>query len=212
MKRRIPLAVFCLIVGACTMTQAQTKTTRAPSDPPDAHPQYFPKGVFSNDLQESDFVARWYSKHLRAMAEPSLLIAARDKAVIDYRFLWLRTFDHPIAIRLAIQPDGTASLTGKVTSGHGGYEPGRVSQSESLEVSKAGVQRFNDFLQLASFWSLRTNEDTGGNDGAQWVLEGVKNGSYHVVDRWTPRGGDYRNLCLYLLELSRIKVDPKKIY
>jgi hypothetical protein len=51
-----------------------------------------------------------------------------------------------------------------------------------------------------------------GFDGAQWILEGVKDQKYHVVDRWTPRDGAFREACLYLLKLSQIGISPKEVY
>ena len=44
-------------------------------------------------------------------------------------------------------------------------------------------------------------------DGAQWVLEGTRNGRYHVVDRWSPTGTEYEQLCKFLMELSPVKLD-----
>ena len=29
-----------------------------------------------------------------------------------------------------------------------------------------------------------------GVDGAQWIFEGVKDSTYHVVDRWSPDNGE----------------------
>jgi hypothetical protein len=43
-------------------------------------------------------------------------------------------------------------------------------------------------------------------DGAQWVLEGVRLGTYHVVDRWSSRGIPYRGAVLRLLELAEIEI------
>ena len=191
---------------------ARPQTKPFSTDPPDTHPQYFPKDSFANDPDSSDFEARWYAKHLRAMAEPSLLDASKDRTVVAYRFLWLRTFHHPIAVRLTIRPDGTASLVGKETTGQGGYKAGVVSVSKSSEVSALQVQEFLRLLQEATFWSSRTKEDAGGDDGAEWILEGVRDGTYLVVDRWSPKTGDYRNLCLFLLKLAGIKVEAKDVY
>jgi len=57
-----------------------------------------------------------------------------------------------------------------------------------------------------------------GVDGARWVLEGVKNGEYHVVDRWSPEAAgdkvassqEFARLCRYFLRLG--KVDVKNLY
>ena len=58
---------------------------------------------------------------------------------------------------------------------------------------------------------MPTEDSRLGNDGAQWILEGMKDGRYHVVDRWSPDGGDYRAACLHLLKLSGLGVNPKGV-
>ena len=35
-------------------------------------------------------------------------------------------------------------------------------------------------------------ERTDGVDGAQWLVEGIKDGRYHLVDRWSPTDGPVR--------------------
>lgn len=50
-----------------------------------------------------------------------------------------------------------------------------------------------------------------GDDGAQWIVEGVRSKRYHVIDRWSPKD-NYRLACLYLLKLSRIRVNDADIY
>jgi len=40
-------------------------------------------------------------------------------------------------------------------------------------------------------WKLPTRQSEGiGLDGAQWIIEAVKGGRYHVIDRWSPRADD----------------------
>lgn len=215
------LATFCLILGIGVSARSQTKirskttTSRMVPDPPDTNPQYFPVGTFRDSSESgsfNNFTARWYSTHLRAMTEPSLSEASKDKTRVAYRFLWLRTRNHPIAIRLTIRPDGTGFLTGKMASGTGGYEPGTLSQNNSIEVSKPQVQQFLALLRKTAFWAMQTEEMTGGNDGAEWILEGVQGGSYHVVERWSPGKDNYSRVCIYVLELSKISVPVKDVY
>ncbi len=58
------------------------------------------------------------------------------------------------------------------------------------------------------FWILPTsNQSTPGLDGAQWILEGVNVGKYHVVNRWSPKDGQSRQLMLDLVALSGITVE-----
>ena len=52
-----------------------------------------------------------------------------------------------------------------------------------------------------------------GVDGAQWIIEGVRNGTYHVVDRWSPREGQVRALGLFMVtELAKMKFAADELY
>lgn len=212
--RWISIGAVYVVLAVGLSAWPQSKSKAIPSDPPDAHPQYFPEGVF-RDSSESGwfqgFKEKWYAKHLRSMREPSLSEASKDNSLVAYRFLWLRTFHSPIAIRLVIHVDGTGTLTGKVTNGKGGYNAGILTLSESHELTKAQIAEFLGLLRKAAFWSLPSEDGTGGNDAAQWVLEGVENGHYHIVDRWSPTKSDFGHLCLFLLKQSRIRVEANEI-
>ena len=85
--------------------------------------------------------------------------------------------------------------------------------TQIVELSKEQVGQFEALVRASNFWELPThNAEKGGFDGSQWILEGVKDQKYQIVDRWTPTNGKYREACLYLLNLSRLKVDPKHVY
>jgi len=150
--------------------------------------------------------------HLRAMHEPSLLDMAKDKSVLIYRFVWLRTFHHPIVVRLVVDQDGIGRLAEIEMTGRGGFAPGVVAKKRTFEVSKEEVAHFQSLIKAITYWAMPTEAGQAGLDGAQWILEGVQSGQYHVVVRWSPAAGPYREVCLYMLKLSKIDVDPKQIY
>lgn len=171
--------------------------------------QYFPALAFSDRPELHEFTAGWYERHLSAMEEPPLLKSAGRKNVEVYRFLWLRTFHPPLAFRLEVRGDGTGSLTAKSASGAGGYDPGRLDSNRTLALDAKRVRQFTAALGRLDFWKLATR-DPGppGFDGARWVLEGAKGGRYHVVDRWSPTGGAFRQAMLDLVALAGMKVNP----
>lgn len=170
---------------------------------------YFPKDKFSAKWEkEDDFVNDWYGEQLKAMSEKSLLTGADENTEI-YRFLWLRTFNHPIFVRLERSQDKVKLFT-KELDGAGGYKPGKIIRSNELNVKQADFCEFLTLLEKANFWNLATKDDVLGEDGAQWVLEGVRGGRYHVVDRWTPERGEFREACIYLLKLSGVDTDRLK--
>lgn len=172
--------------------------------------EFFPPGALGTE-QNTDFVNDWYSSHLRAMAEPSLWEQREQGRAESYRFLWLRTFNRPIAVRVSFSDSAdSAVVTVKVLSGAGGYEPGRlvVADTRSLDPTKA--EQLRRILDQVDFWSLPTSEENDllGVDGAQWIVEGLRDGQYHVVDRWSPDDGPVRRLGLSFLELARLDEEP----
>ena len=122
-----------------------------------------------------------------------------------YRFLWLRTFHCPVAIR--VERHGTSrGLALRVLNGKGGYDPGLLVRSEERAVTAAQWDRLQQRLSAAGFWSLPLRGKQQGLDGARWVLEGARPGEHRIVHRWCPRSdtedAPFRAACLYLLELG----------
>ena len=182
-----------------------------------AHAQepYFPKGAFSDDSRSDLFKAEWYSTYLKALSEPSLQQLVSNPSSESYRFVWLRTFHHPVVVRLDIRPDGVGELTTKVSNGSGGYTPGQIIQNLSRPLTREQTNMFLARLGKDKFWELPGYENSGrgGEDGSQWIIEGMKDGKYHVVDRWTPSEGPVRELGLTLaVGLAELKIPKDDLY
>ena len=144
----------------------------------------------------------WYGQHLRAMREPRL---CEPSDVERYRFLWLRTFHRPVAVRVE-RTEAGASLTARELGGAGGYAPGELARGATRDLTSSEWAELQRKLDAAGYWTLPTDSDRMGLDGSQWVLEGARGDRYHVVDRWTPeeagRDAAFRELCLFLLDLA----------
>ena len=182
-----------------------------------AQSSYFPASVLGENAKVDTLKIEWYSKFLTAMREPSLWEASKTQKTQTYRFLWLRSFDHPVSIRLDVKADGTALLTTKVSRGQGGYEPGRLITNRTQRLDRERTSWVLGRIEELKFWTLPTNPppdpDVVGVDGAQWIFEGVKDGTYHVVDRWSPEKGEVRSLgIMMLLDLARLKLLYQEVY
>ena len=105
----VTLAVTALLCGGLT---AQT--------------QFFPDRAFCTTNLSSENCDRWYPPYLTAMKELSLWDRSKASETESYRFLWLRSFHHPVALRLDVASDGRGVLVVKVLSGQGGYDPGNL--------------------------------------------------------------------------------------
>ena len=178
--------------------------------PATASDSYFPSLKLSDNEYSDQFAGNWYSGQLRAMNE-SPMYSPDHRRLESYRFLWLRSFHHPVAVR--IWKCGTdRCISVKEADGAGGYEPGRLIVNHTRILATAEWDEFMRRLEEACYWNLPTREDDRGFDGANWILEGVKGGRYHIVDRWSPQSGSYRELCLYALALSGLEVASRDQY
>ena len=171
---------------------------------------YFPKDKFARGWKDADaFMNDWYGKHLKAMGEKSLLDVSGKNTEV-YRFLWLRTFHHPVFVRVERGQAKTKLFT-KELDGAGGYEPGKVLRKNEVILKEKEFCEFLSLLEKADYWKLPSIQDNDdGVDGSQWILEAVKDDRYHIVDRWTPEKGEFRAACVYLLKLSGIDTDRLK--
>jgi hypothetical protein len=208
----VAIAAFAIGVTVAFIYRRDVTETISPPAMPIAEVRFlddcYPGKSTEHVTHHGRRMMEWYSKHLGAMDEAPLY--ARDNAEQEtYRFLWLRSFHHPVAIR--IWKSGTDHfISVKELSGAGGYEPGNLILAEQRRLAPAEWDAFTRLLRHSCYWELPTeNTEEIGFDGAQWILEGVRGGRYHIVDRWTPTSGSFREACLYALKLSRLEIDTK---
>jgi hypothetical protein len=173
---------------------------------------FFSEGTFYPRPDVDAFVRVWYSKHLAVMKEPSLSCGP-SPGPETYRFTWLRTFHHPIAVRVSWSHKG-AELTSVELGGAGGYEPGGILRKAHRPLSTEAWSDLRNSVVSLKFWAMPTRlaDDSSGADGAQWILEGRRGDEYHVVDRWSPQKGRYRKVGLQFLRLAGIVVPTSEVY
>ena len=127
--------------------------------------QYFPPGVFDKTPQKDESAANYYGKFLKALHEPSLWELSRQRPNAEvYRFLWLRTFHRPIAIRLVVRNSGSGWINSHMTSGKGGDQPGRITPVQRLladEKPNPVVSDGTGQRRLLAFAHLREQSESG---------------------------------------------------
>jgi len=201
MKR---IALLCILV--MTIFVGSSAETGLATNVTPQQESYFPDGIFDQKVETNNFIYQWYSKQLKALGEPSLYKQQGDKSKQIFRFIWLRTFHNPISIRLEVNKnDGSGTLYVKMLDGAGGYDPGKIKEDFKKHISKEDVNRLIKLLERENFWKLSTKGGLKGFDGAQWIIEGLQDGKYHLVDRWSPNEG-VKDIGLFFLELSGLKV------
>jgi hypothetical protein len=173
-----------------------------------AAPRYFPPGALGDD---AEFIEHWYAEQLTALKEQPLCCGAKDSQT-TVRFAWLRSFHHPVAIRLFQSGDGRWLLTTKVASGAGGYKPGHLTTNATRELKASDAEQILSLVAPGTdYWKLssRGEEKPSADglirvqvDGAQWIIEVLDGNAYHVVDRWSPESGIIHDLGMRFMALS----------
>ena len=160
----------------------------------------------------------YYDEQLQALKETSIGNLPSEGVTQSYRLLWLRTFHHPVAVRVDVLSDGTGRVRIKETSGQGGYAPGKLIKNDGRKLTQQETQWFVDRMQESGFWDLPSNEKQAENeiilDGATWVVEGKKGGQYHFLERYAPTCSDkVRNIGLMmLLDMAKLKLLYDEVY
>jgi ribosome biogenesis protein Nip4 len=165
---------------------------------------YFPDKIFSDRKDRHDFRVSLYTKHLKALKEPSIYKQRDISNKKVFRFTWLRTFDELVSIRLEIKPDGSGIIFAKNIYSVGSFV-GRINKNKKKKITKEKTDGFLKLIEEKNFWDLPSTDDSFGIDGAQWIIEGLYDEKYHLVDRWSPKTG-VREIGLFLLDSSGLKI------
>jgi hypothetical protein len=145
---------------------------------------------------------------LQAMGEPTL---EPGSGADSYRFVWLRSFDEPIAIRVASRDQAAVLDVSRLQRSADGAL--KAVHSPEIRLTASQWSALQAAIDRVGFWHMPSDDERFGFDGAQWILQGVHGYRYHTVYRWSPDEGDaFRTACLKLVEYSAVQVDPEDIY
>jgi len=147
---------------------------------------------------------KWFSEFLFALKEPLLFNTSTLSET--YRFTWLRTFHHPVVIRLE-KIDNEYWVYWKVGSGAGGYYPGEIKKNKKRKVKKQDWDEFMELLSILDYWNVQKKGGLPSSDGARWILEGSTPQKYKEMDAKSPKSSNpFYNVCNYLIELTRMRI------
>ncbi|MBX3710725.1 MAG: hypothetical protein KF800_02020 [Lysobacter sp.] len=164
---------------------------------------------FSRDHGGPEY-ARWrgITGALNIMGEPSLACTT-DTPV--YRFLWMRTFHHPVAVR--VERDGAVWRVFAVElDGAGGYDPGSVLRRVERTLTPYEAKQFEAMLVRVDVWGRRMPQRLQGVDGATWLIEARDGARSRIHDAWTPSHGREREIGLMFLSFTGWAIPPEDIY
>lgn len=163
---------------------------------------------FPAEAKVNDFQSRWYCAQLAVAGEAEL------KGDLAFRFTYLPSFDHGRVVTVSLV-SGQAIVVGKVLSGKGGFEAGRLLKATRRTLTPDEWRLLQQRLENAGIWEPTDRQDNTGVDGATWLLEGRDRQRYRFHEVWSPTETtfpQYRRVCAYLLELARILPDDHELY
>jgi hypothetical protein len=182
-----------------------------------ADDSYFPIKQKTGSKGLTAFEAAWYGKSLQRMSEPHLRDLAKDVRADVYRMLILPTWGNSIVVR--VQRHGELySLSARRLDRQAGYEPGKLAEKKEVELNADDSKSLGVLIQNLDFFRMPTeNHIDGAADGEEWIIEGVSQGKYHVVQRWcapsfdTDKRGlsNFVALCKFLLDKSTLSERPR---
>jgi len=186
--------LLLLAVSACATPRA------IPAQPEcDSKAYYFPPGTFPEGYPAADAKRRlWYAASLARIREPSLSCGTWEGEA--YRLIWLHEFAHPVVIRVTSR-DRQVEAEAFQLSGTGKGDPGFSLYHVRKRLSEADWGRLQMALRRSRFWYQPTSGNMYGVHGEQWIVEGRRGDAYHIVDRWSPQGGAYRDLGVVFFDL-----------
>ncbi len=168
-----------LLLSACAEPAPQRAApSRVSSTEATFPPDTWPVGIHS---EMSDRVSRV----LAIMGEPRLFLDEKEPHGEVQRLVWLRTFHHPMAVRL-VRADSGCRVVLTILSGKGGADLGVVQRRDSSVTADARCAEVEATLTATGFGSDTLTPGLRRNDGAEWVFESRGAAGYRVVARWSP--------------------------
>jgi hypothetical protein len=161
------------------------------------------------ELRSVSFSLDWFSEELACFKEPMLYAGHKGK---EYRFLWLRSFDAPIVIRMQ-KIKRNVLIYWKL-----------LRFNDTLHISQYAVEfkkrlavwqwkKFEKSLNTIDYWSMISGDYlSNATDGAIWLLEAAINGKYKVTERSGYIYPKYTKCLKYLINLTDLNLPKDRIY
>lgn len=143
---------------------------------------YFPIKKKAGDEGIDGFDARWFGTALQSMSEPKLPSLTKDPNVVVYRILILPNYGNPMALRVT-KHEIIYRVSARRLDGRGGYDAGKLVESKEVELSANDSKTLEVLIRNLNFFQMTTDDDVMMLDGDEWVLEGVSQGKYHLIER-----------------------------
>ena len=159
----------------------------------DQQAAYFPHSVFSpRDKSGNKYMTTKLGTNLITLREPSLWMrSSKDRAVVAYRLLWIASNRDPVCVRVTKTGSVFSLRLSRHDRSFNGLA-GKVTVSKEVKLTEKQWKQLADSVQATKFWTApaEIEEERGRGDGDIILIEGVKNGKYHVIERSGSTAGE----------------------
>ena len=169
---------------------------------------YFPSETFALGYADK-YLSALYSQPLHSMNEPPFgALRKGDRRVEAYRILRLFRYDPPICVR--VERRGLGAVLRYIVLDGSARRPGLVAVRREINLTSVEWNRVNDLIREADFWdSSGENGLVHMQDTENYLIEGLKAGNYHVINRIRDGPHRYSDLFRYLSGLTGFRIDRK---
>ena len=145
-----------------------------------------------------------YPKQLVAYGDKPQSDLAREGNKPIYRISCFPSFAPPVIVRFHVNEAGRGIAFLNRWGGRRALDDRQYfREGTPYDVSAPDVSRFLALVKSIDFWNMRPEPDSPPDfDGSKWVLEGIRNGAYHVVSRRSPEQGGFRDAGLLLMNYA----------
>lgn len=152
----------------------------------------------------------YFSRTMERFKEPVLMTNQSNKTV--YRFLWDRSFDPTIIIRLEKERQNV-TICWKIMQYNKDFDSSWPSLEFKKVLSLPQWTKFEQMLQEIDYWNMVPQDyHEIGCDGADWVLEGLANGKHKLTVRWSGNYPQYSACLKYLIALTDLHIPSDRMY
>lgn len=121
-----------------------------------------------------------------------------------YSLIWIPAFHPPALVRVWRVGD-QSFMVAKTLDTKGWSKFGNLTESNACTLTAFEWRDFTNLVDHAGYWELpKTTEEIIPQDGAVWIIDGLRSGKYHWVRRRIPRE-QFAEMCKHLIRLSGLE-------
>jgi hypothetical protein len=198
LRATIALIAFALgIASAAVWISKRPAIVTLPTSANDCAPVYDPTAVAKKLGEDDDpqFFAAFQELPLYAMPD------CVDEA---YSLTWIPSFHPPVLVR-AWRLGDKAFMVAKELDSKGWSKFGNLKDTNARPLTAFEWRDLTALLNCSSYWELpSTSDEISPQDGAVWLVDGLRAKQYHWVRRRLPKE-QYAEICKHLIRLSGLE-------